>query len=259
MCYTPESSDSSDTFQIFHYKERTASTLLEYDTEYYHTPHYKQVVKSLLNHIKAQVMEGRVLIDGVYATLFCNGIELLKCAIDKNYDPDANAKISIMLDGSLQELPVLKNTEIYAKRFSTNAKLLCARNPHITMGNFYLATNRNCVLNNAMKENVYDRYFVLSNEIVCVNAIDSDIMNILNGCDFDSDIMLITNNGVMVELLKKQLKRNGAANKFRGPFNNINSKRIVPDNSASESIFLAGVDDKLSNNLIGVIVNLSQR
>lgn len=254
-----ESSDSSDTFRIIHYNELTAGTLLKYDTDYYKTPHYKDVVKSLLSHIKKQVMNGRVLIDGVYATLFCNGIELLKCAIDKNYDPDPNAKITVTIDGTSLVLPVLKGTEIYSKRFSINSNLLCARNPHITMGNYYLARNRKCEINNAKKENVYDRYFVLSEEIVCVNAIDSDIMNTLNGCDFDSDTMLITNNSIMVNLLKQQLRLNGKSNKFRVPFNNVQSKTITPDDKTSESVFLSAVDDKLSNNLIGEIVNLSQR
>lgn len=252
-----ESPNSSDTFKIFHYNELTASTLLKYDTYYYKTPHYKDIVKSLLSHIKKQVMDGRVLIDGVYATLFCNGIELLKCAIDKNYDPDSNTRISVKIDGTPQTLSVLKKTEIYSKRFPTNSNLLCARNPHITMGNYYLARNKRCIINNANKENVYDRYFVLSEEIVCVNAIDSDIMNTLNGCDFDSDTMLITNNHIMVNLLNQQISANG--NKFRVPFNNVQSKTITPDDKTSESVFLSVVDDKLSNNLIGEIVNLSQR
>lgn len=257
--YGDESADISDTFKIFHYEEQTASTILKYDTDYFKTPHYKHIVESLLKHIKKQTSDGRVLIDGVYATLFCNGIELLKSVVDKNYEPDATSKIAITLNGSEQVLPLLKKTEIYTKRFSENSKLLCARNPHITMGNYYLATNRKCMMNNKNKESVYDRYFVLSEEIVCVNAIDSDIMNTLNGCDFDSDTMLITNNSVMVNLLKQQLRKNGYANKFRVPFNNVPSKTITPDGKTSESSFLSAVDDKLSNNLIGEIVNLSQR
>jgi hypothetical protein len=257
--YGEELSDNSDTFRIFHYEELTASKLLESDTEYYNTPHYKHIVESLLKHIKDQVMDGRVLIDGVYATLFCNGIELLKYSIDKKYDPDTNSKITIKMNEALQTLPVLRKTEIYSKRFSVNAKLLCARNPHITMGNFYLATNKKSLLGNLTEENIYDRYFVLSDEIVCVNAINSDIMNILNGCDFDSDTMLITDNNIMVDLLRKQLRPNETVNKFRVPFNNVKSKTITLDNNISESEFMGNVDDKLSNNLIGEIVNLSQR
>ena len=257
--YGEESADISDTFKIFHYEEQTASTILKYDTDYYNTPHYRHIVESLLKHIKKQTSDVRVLIDGVYATLFCNGIELLKSVVDKNYEPDTNSKITITLNGSEQVLPLLKRTEIYTKRFSDNSKLLCARNPHITMGNYYLATNRKCMMNNKNKESVYDRYFVLSEEIVCVNAIDSDIMNTLNGCDFDSDTMLITNNTVMVDLLKQQLRRNEYSNKFRVPFNNVQSKTITPDDKTSEATFLSNVDDKLSNNLIGEIVNLSQR
>ena len=257
--YGDEISDSIDTFKIIHYQQLTASTILNYNTEYYNTNHFQNVVRSLLSHIKKQVIDGRVLIDGVYATLFCNGIELLKYAIDKNYDPNSNTAITVMINGNLQSLPLLKKNEIYSKRFSINSTLLCARNPHITMGNYYLAKNRKDVINKTCTENAYDRYFVLSNEIVCVNAIDSDIMNTLNGCDFDSDTMLITDNNIMVNLLRQQLRNNGYANKFRVPYNNVQSKTITPNSKESESIFLSNVDDKLSNNMIGKIINLSQR
>ena len=112
--YGEESADISDTFKIFHYEEQTSSTILKYDTDYYNTPHYRHIVESLLKHIKKQTSDGRVLIDGVYATLFCNGIELLKSVVDKNYEPDTNSKITITLNGSEQVLPLLKRTEIYA-------------------------------------------------------------------------------------------------------------------------------------------------
>ncbi|MCR4687822.1 MAG: hypothetical protein K5659_09650 [Lachnospiraceae bacterium] len=238
--YGEETTNISDTFKSFHYKELSASKLLEYDLDYHKTSHYKDVIKSLLGHIKKQVMNGRVMIDGVYAYLFCNGIELLKYSIDKNYDPNAgeNGK------------GTLRNTEIYTKRFKNESKLLCARNPHITMGNYYLATNKHL--------KIYDEYFVLSNEIVCVNAINSDIMNILNGCDFDSDTMLITNNSIMVDLLMQMLTIHEKSNKFRVPYNSVGTKNITKG-TADESAFLAKVDDKLSNNQIGSIVNLSQR
>lgn len=256
--YGEEIPDNSDTFKIFNYKELVASKLLEYNLDYYKTAHYNDIVKSLLAHIKKQVMNGRVLVDGVYATLFCNGIELLKYAIDKEYNPNTSSKITIEIDGIPTDIPVLEKTEIYSKRFGQNAKLLCARNPHITMGNYYLATNKICKIPKD-NETIYDKYFVLSDEIVCVNAINSDIMNILNGCDFDSDTMLITNNRVMVELLKKQLRKNEKVNKFRAPFNNVDKESITPDDNITESVFLSNTDDKLSNNLIGEIVNLSQR
>ena len=238
--YGEEISSINDTFKSFHYKELTASKLLEYNLDYYKTAHYKEVVNSLLDHIKTQVMNGRVMIDGVYAYLFCNGIELLKYSIDKNYNPNEDAR----------NKATLRNTEIYTKMFEKGSKLLCARNPHITMGNYYLATNKHL--------KIYDEYFVLSNEIVCVNAINSDIMNILNGCDFDSDTMLITNNSIMVDLLKQMLTIHEQSNKFRVPYNNVKTTSIIK-NTANESDFLAGVDDKLSNNQIGSIVNLSQR
>ena len=45
----------------------------------------------------------------------------------------------------------------------------------------------------------YNDWFNLSDEIVCVNAINENIQQRLNGCDYDSDFMLITDNKLLVD------------------------------------------------------------
>ena len=62
------------------------------------------------------------------------------------------------------------------------------------MGNLYCAEN---VLGGGIGD-----YFDLG-EIVCVNAIEENIQQRLNGCDYDSDTMLITDDALLVNAAER--------------------------------------------------------
>ena len=66
------------------------------------------------------------------------------------------------------------------------------------MGNLY------CVENN-LDGDIWN-YFNLGKNIVCVNAIGENIQQRLNGCDYDSDAMLITDDKLLVEAAEKYKK-----------------------------------------------------
>ena len=63
------------------------------------------------------------------------------------------------------------------------------------MGNLY------CVENN-LDGDIWN-YFDLGKNIVCVNAIGENIQQRLNGCDYDSDSMLITDDKLLVETAER--------------------------------------------------------
>ena len=63
------------------------------------------------------------------------------------------------------------------------------------MGDLY------CVENN-LDGGIWD-YFDLGNNIVCVNAIGENVQQRLNGCDYDSDTMLVTDDKLLVETAEK--------------------------------------------------------
>ena len=58
------------------------------------------------------------------------------------------------------------------------------------MGNLYLAKNTH--------QGDILTYFNLTPNIICVNAIENNIQQRLNGCDYDSDSMLVTNDKWLV-------------------------------------------------------------
>jgi hypothetical protein len=86
---------------------------------------------------------------------------------------------------------------------------------------------------------------MLSDEIVCVNSINENLMQRLNGADFDSDTMLITNNKILVNAL------NRTYNRFKVPVLKIDSV------DASETP-LWEIDAAICDNQTGNIVNKSQ-
>ena len=133
---------------------------------------YANFRDDVVRSLKERLKRGHILLNGTNATLFGNGTELLKYLAGEEIASE------------------LKLGQIRCDRFRNGTKLLCARSPHITMGNLY------CVENNLSGE-IWN-YFDLGENIVCVNAIGENIQQRLNGCDYDSDTVLITDDKLLV-------------------------------------------------------------
>lgn len=192
------------------------------DTRLYHN-FRDDVVKSQKDKLK----QGHILLSGTNATLFGNGPEML-LALSGEFD------LSNLHNASY----ALEKGEIACQRFKNGESLVCARSPHITMGNIY------CAINN-LSNNMWD-YFDLGENVVCVNAIGENIQQRLNGCDYDSDAMLITNDQLIVE----------TAFKYKDKFG-VPVCKIKP--SGDKILTLWDLDYDTSENKIGDIVNLSQK
>ena len=117
----------------------------------------------------------------------------------------------------------LKPGQIRCERFEDGAKLLCARSPHGIWG-----------------------YFDLGENIVCVNAVGENIQQRLNGCDYDSDTVLLTDDALLVNAAERY------KDTFKVPVCNIKAE-------AKTEQTLAALDHDTSVNKIGEIVNLSQK
>ena len=176
---------------------------------------------------KDRLKKGHILLRGTNATLFGNGPEMLM-ALSGEFD----------LHSKTNEPTILAKGEIACKKFESSEKLVCARSPHITMGNLYCATNN-------FLSDIWG-YFDLGENIVCVNAIGENIQQRLNGCDYDSDAMLITNDKLVVETAFDQ------KDLFKVPVCSIES-------DGKRKPILSELDYNTSENKIGEIVNLSQK
>ena len=195
-------------------------TLLHNCPHFDETALYANFRDDVVRSLKERLKRGHILLNGTNATLFGNGAELLK-----------------YLSGE-EMIPELQPGQIRCERFADGTKLLCARSPHITMGNLYRAEN---VLGGGIWN-----YFDLGENIVCVNAIGENIQQRLNGCDYDSDTMLITDDALLVSAAGRY------KDFFKVPVCNIQAK-------AKTEQTLAELDHDTSVNKIGEIVNLSQK
>ena len=198
--------------------------LLNYDCKFCDTKIYYDFKKDLCRSYVKNMKKGHILLDGTYATLFGNPYEMLLQSIGK-------------FDGT----STLEVGTVHSTRYDYNTTILGSRSPHVTIGNILLTKN--------VANEIIDKYFNLTTNIICINSINENILERLSGADFDSDTMLITNNKIIIDSAQKNYKY------FKVPTRNINPPKSKRHYTSED---LADLDDKTSNNKIGEIVNLSQ-
>lgn len=227
-------SETSDEFdenleEIAYFNARQKAMLgcLSRNDRFAETAPYKEFRSSVLSSFSKKIRSGRLLIQGTNATIFGNGLELLAASIGKFKEGD-NA---LALEGE---------GKISCRHFANGTKLLGCRSPHVTMGNLMIAEN--------LQNDAIDRYFNLTGEIVYVNSIGCNIQQRLNGCDYDSDAMLLTDNALMVSAAERSAC-------FAVPVCSIASTRKKYTDTPEDK---AELDHEISQNRIGEIINLSQ-
>lgn len=192
------------------------------------TDFYKSFRRETVSHFKDQLKDGRIPVGGGYMTMFGNPCEFLYALIGWWREGDESVTFGA--------------EEIFTTAFPLDQIVLCSRSPHITMGNLYLARNMGNVEITA--------YFNLTPNIVCVNSIDSNLLHRLNGSDFDSDTLLVTDEEWLVR---------GSAQCYQ-PLK-VPVCMVEPAGKAEYAgtpSGLAKLDYDIAENKIGEIVNLSQ-
>ena len=210
------------------YRRKVVMEMLFRTPDFEHTEFYKDLKTDVCYYFKRRLKKGRVLVNGNNQTIFGNPYEFLCAVTDKTYEPT--------------EPMLLGDGEVYTKRFEDGEMLTCARNPHITLGNILIGVNRR-------KEEI-DTYFNLTRDIVCANAINSNLQQRLNGCDYDSDSMLVTNDQFLYLSAKTCYENMGVPVCCVAP--------VGKAEYSSSAVDLARLDLAIAENKIGDIVNLSQ-
>ena len=185
---------------------------------------YDGFKRDLLTHYRNNLKSGRVLVNGNYETLLGNPMEMLMQSI-----------------GEFKGKSQLGEGHVHTKRFGYDVVLLGSRSPHINPGNVWLTRN--------VEDEDIDKYFNLTEEILCINAINENIQQRLNGCDYDSDSLLVTDNEYLIKAAQKNYDR------FYVPTNFVSGVKRKRQYTPAQ---LADLDIKTSANKIGDIVNLSQ-
>lgn len=223
-CSSPENCDDSTISNIMKDKNAIVYTMMNLSEEFYHTKYFydfkKEVCKSYLKNIK----KGHILINGNYSVLFGNPYEMLLHTIGKFHGETS-----------------LPPGHIHTTRYPYGTKILGCRSPHISTSNILITTN--------MQHDFIDRYFNLTDEIVCMNAINENVLERLSGADYDSDQMIITDNEILIQAALRNYEI------FKVPANQVSAKKSKRYYTNADK---SDLDYRTSENKIGEIVNLSQ-
>lgn len=135
---------------------------------------------------------------------------------------------------------VHNDREVYCKYYDEKQELIAARNPCVSSGNILCLNNK--------YHKLLD-YMQLSDNIIVVNSIDSDIMERASGMDYDSDQLWVSSNELLVEKAKY------CEEHFLTPVNQIsredcNKHDVIKD--------LAETDDQIAKGKVGDIVNVGE-
>lgn len=199
-------------------------TLLKINDKISRTNMYTQFRTDLVSSYIKNIRSGHIFVEGNYSVLMGNGYEMLEQSIGR-----FNGESKLEID------------EVISYRFKDNERLIGIRSPHVTFANVW------CMKNG--RNDLYDKYFNLSPQIVCINSIGNNVLERLSGCDFDSDTIMITNDKLLVK------KANENYGKFLVPTSMVVSKK-------AERLYTNwhkfDLDKKTSVNKIGEIINLSQ-
>ncbi len=218
--------DDSSTHSHFY------NDLVSINPEILKTQELKNWRYSIINHYKERLKKGKIkLTETDYCTVVGNPFEMLQASIlptGKQTDID-------------NMIHPLEGWQISCNAYDNGFELAGFRSPHICSGNVVHCTN-------IIDDNI-SQYFNFSKNIAVLNSINTDFLNRGQGSDFDSDSYEFTSNHIIVEKAKE-------CQQFPTPVNNTGGgyTRQLQNNSS----FKADVDNKLSENKIGEIVNLSQ-
>lgn len=212
---------------IFKDKNDIIYTMMNMSNDFYQTKYFydfkKETCKSYLKNMK----KGHILINGNYSVLFGNPYEMLLHSIGE-FDIESG-------DSSLPP------GYVHTTRYPYGEKILGCRSPHISTSNVLVSTN--------MRHDLIDRYFNLTDEIICINAINENILERLSGADYDSDQMIVSNDKILINAALKNYSV------FKVPANRVPAKKVKRYYTNAEK---SDLDYKTSENKIGEIVNLSQ-
>lgn len=176
------------------------------------------------------VKKGKIRLVGDYCVM-------LSCPIQYLY-ASVNAEMS--------NVEVLKGNQIHTSLFGENGynkEYVAFRNPHSSASNIYKCFN--------VKNELIEQYFNLTPNIVVVNSDKENVMNRLNGADFDSDSIVIFDNADLSRIVSKSY------DDYKVCFNDIDNDTtpyvLSNEDSAKIDNALAG-----STTQIGEVTNCTQ-
>lgn len=201
------------------------NALLLVNSDIQYTKKFKMMkTKLIANYIK-HLKRGKIRMkDNKYVTLISNPYEMLLATVNK-----------------YENQSIMQGREIYCKYYKDSQGFCASRNPHINSGNVMYTKNK--------YHHEYDEWFNFTDNICVINFFDNDASDRLQGCDTDSDTILLIPNDILSSKAKY------CEENFPTPINRVKGNSKLRKYNMVE---LQKLDVVLSENYIGRIVNLSQ-
>lgn len=207
--------------EINHYE--MLADLYSHNHEFANSTFFREEKRKIIYDYVYRMRKGKILVNGDNLTICGNPYALLLYSVGEDFlsDPTFSSE-----DGCIQ---------CYTKRFDDGEYLAGFRNPHNSPNNI-------CYLRNVYSPEM-EAYFPFSSNIMAVNCIQTDIQSRANGCDFDSDFMLVTNQLQMVECARVCYKE------FPTIVNDLKESGITYQNTKKD---YAIMDNKFSKSRMGI-------
>lgn len=223
-CSKLDESEDIEYSNVLKNKNEMVYRMMNLSDTFYKTKYFYDFKKEICRSYLKNMKKGHILINGNYSVLFGNPFEMLLHSI-----------------GEFNGTTSLPCGHIHTKRYPYDETILGCRSPHISTSNILISKN--------MRHDLIDKYFNITEEIVCINAINENILERLSGADYDSDQMIITNNKTLIDAALKNYRV------FKVPANRVPANKVQRFYNSTQK---SDLDYKTSENKIGEIVNLSQ-
>lgn len=191
--------------------------------EFGNSTFFREEKKKIVFDYVFRMRKGKIMVNGDNLTVCGNPYALLLYSVGEDFEKDPTLSQE---SGCIQ---------CYTKRFDDNEYLAAFRNPHNSPNNI-------CYLHNIYSKEM-ETYFSFSKNILAVNCIHTDIQDRSNGCDFDSDFFLVTNQSTMVKCAEKCYKE------FYTIVNALQESGITYNNTKKD---YATMDNKFSKSRMGI-------
>jgi hypothetical protein len=238
-----------DNEKFIEYLERTKSALNEnemiialykHNKEFQNSEFFRKYKTKELSEYKERLRAGKLLVGGDNLTIVGNPFLMLQSCVGQVKHNN------FVIDSKFEDetLPLLKEGySVYTTRFDDEEKLCMFRNPHNAPNNILYGVNN--------KNELMDKYFRFSDNILAVNMCNTDVQARANGADQDSDFVFVTNNKTCVNSAKKALE-------FKTIVNDIPETGKRYNNTMQD---LANIDNCLAKGKysIGLSSNLAQK
>lgn len=156
--------------------------LCEQDSEFVRSEYFRSRKKKIIDGYVKNLKFGKVLQEGDNLVMVGSPYAMLLHSVGEDVEKDNTF-------GQEQDC-----IQCYTKRFGANEYLAGFRSPHNSKSNIIGLKN--------IKSDILDKYFYIGEQCIAMNCKHTDVQDRLNGCDWDSDQIFVTNQHDIADYAK---------------------------------------------------------